>query len=167
MFREIYFRKLTIEEAERIQNEFNVVLGVLEDYHAKVPKYKEHKKNLSINTKNFYYGREMIVNAFKNGIFPLVPSDYTSNDNRGLQPDSPTSSFSTTDKSDKSNEFDFTTDYLDQIYIGNADDLDKLLLERDKYLDPHLIEKYFFNKSLKEIFEFLKYENGTLYNKTK
>ena len=32
----------------------------------------------------------MIVNAFKNGIFPLVPSDYTSDDDRGLRPDSPT-----------------------------------------------------------------------------
>ena len=44
----------------------------------------------------------MIVNAFKNGIFPLVSSDYTSDDDRDLQPQSPTSSFGTTDKSDKS-----------------------------------------------------------------
>ena len=99
----------------------------------------------------------MIVNAFKNGIFPLVPSDYTSDDDRGLQPDSPTSSFSTTDKSDMSNEFDFTAYDLDKIYIGNADDLDELLLDTEKYLDPDLIEKYFFNKSLKKIFEFLKH----------
>ena len=44
LFRTIYFRKLTTEEAERIQDEFNVVLGVLEDYPEKAPKYKEHKK---------------------------------------------------------------------------------------------------------------------------
>ena len=43
-FRAIYFRKLTIEEPERIQDEFNVALGVLEDYSAKAPKYKEYKK---------------------------------------------------------------------------------------------------------------------------
>ena len=30
----------------------------------------------------------MINNAFKNGIFPLVPGDYTSDDDRGLRPDS-------------------------------------------------------------------------------
>ena len=72
----IYFRKLTIEEAERIQDKFNVVLGVLEDYHAKAPRSKEHKKNLLIYAKKFYDGREMIVNAFKNGIFLLVPGDY-------------------------------------------------------------------------------------------
>ena len=109
----------------------------------------------------------MIVNTFKNGTFPFVFSDYTSDDDRDLQPDSPTSSFSTTDKSDKSNEFDFTADDLDKIYIGNADDLDELLLDTDKYLDPDLIEKYFFNKSLKKLFEFLKHKKGALYNKTK
>ena len=43
-FRAIYFRKLTIEEVERIQDEFNVVLGVLKDYPANTRKYKEHKK---------------------------------------------------------------------------------------------------------------------------
>ena len=53
LFRAIYFRKRTIEEAERIQDEFNVVLGVLEDYPAKAPKYKEHRKILLINTKSF------------------------------------------------------------------------------------------------------------------
>ena len=44
LFRAIYFRKLTIEEAERIQDEFNVVLSVLEDYPVKAPNNKEHKK---------------------------------------------------------------------------------------------------------------------------
>ena len=96
----------------------------------------------------------MIVNAFKNGIFSLVSSDYTSDDDRSLRPDSPTSSFSTTDKPDKSNEFDFTADDLDKIYIGNADDLDELLLDTEKYLHPDLIEKYFFNKSLKKYLNF-------------
>ena len=95
----------------------------------------------------------MIANAFKNGIFPLVPSDYTSDDDKSLRPDNSTSSFSTTDKS---NEFDFTSDDLDKIYIGDADDLDELLLDAEKYLDPDLIENYFFNKSLKKYLNFLK-----------
>ena len=51
LLRAIYFRKLTKKEAERIQDKFNVVLGVLEDYPAKSPKYKEHKKNLLINAQ--------------------------------------------------------------------------------------------------------------------
>ena len=85
----------------------------------------------------------MIINALKNEIFPLVPSGYTSDDDKGLRPDSPTSSFGTTDKSHKSDEFHFTADDLDKIYIDNANDLDKLLLDTEKYLDPDLIEKYF------------------------
>ena len=66
----------------------------------------------------------------------------------GLQPDSSTSSFSTTDKSDKYNKFGFTADDLDKIYIGNSNDRNKLLLDTEKYLDPDLTEKYFFNKFL-------------------
>ena len=40
---------------------------------------KQHvkkKKSLLINAKNFYDGREMIIDAFKNKIFPLVPTDF-------------------------------------------------------------------------------------------
>ena len=113
----------------------------------------------------------MIINAFKNGIFPLVPSGYVSDDDKGLRPDSSTTSFSTTnksnksDESDESNEFDFTADDIDKIYIGNADDLDKLLLNTEKYLDLDLIEKYFFNRSLKKISEFLKDKNDISYGK--
>ena len=54
----------------------------------------------------------MIINAFKNEIFPLVPSGYTSDDDKGLQPDSPNGS-------------DFNADDLDKMYIGNADDFDE------------------------------------------
>ena len=95
----------------------------------------------------------MVINAFKSRIFPLVPSGYTSDDDKGLRPDSPISSFSTSDKSDKSdesNEFYFTADDLYKMYIGNDDDLDQFLLDIGKYLDLDLIEKYFFNRSLKE-----------------
>ena len=55
----------------------------------------------------------------KNKIFPLVSTGNTSDD-KGLRADSPTSSFSTTDKfdkSDESNEFDFTADDLDKCIL--------------------------------------------------
>ena len=94
----------------------------------------------------------MIINAFKNEIFPLVPSGYSFDDDKDLRPGSSTSSFSTTDKSDKSD--DFTADDLDKMYIGNADDLDKFLLDTEKYLDPDLIKKYFFNRPLKKYLNF-------------
>ena len=47
------------------------------------------------------------------------------------------------------------------MYIGNADDLDRLLRDTEKYLDPNLNEKYFFNTSLKKISEFLKHKKNT------
>ena len=100
-----------------MQDEFNAALGVLEDYPAKVPKYKEYKKNLLINAKNFHDGREMIVNSFKIEIFPFVPSDYASDDDKSLPPDSPTSSFSTTDKSDNSNEFLLLMNLIKYIWV--------------------------------------------------
>ena len=100
----------------------------------------------------------MIIDSFKNKIFSLVPSGYTSDNDKGLRPDSPDSSFSTTDRSgftaDESDftadESDFTADDLDKMYIGNSDDLDKFLLDTEKYLDPDLIKKYFFERSLKK-----------------
>ena len=52
------------------------------------------------------------------------------------------------------------------MYIGNADDLDKLLLDIEKYLDPDLIEKYFFNRVFKKISGFLKHKKDTSYGKT-
>ena len=47
------------------------------------------------------------------------------------------------------------------MYIDNANDLDKLVLDTEKCLDPDLIEKYYFNKSLKIISEFLKHKKDT------
>ena len=93
----------------------------------------------------------MIIDSFKNKIFSLVPSGYTSDNDKGLRPDSPDSSFSTTDRSGfTADESDFTADDLDKMYIGNSDDLDKFLLDTEKYLDPDLIKKYFFERSLKK-----------------
>ena len=126
-------------------------------------------------------GREMIVNAFENKVFPFYSGSYyydlgeeetsesdtvasaksspdlsesasprsSSDLSKSISPRS-SSDLSKRDKSDESNEFDFTADDLDKMYIGNADDLDKLLLDTEKYLDPDLTKKYFFNKSLKK-----------------
>ena len=85
----------------------------------------------------------MIIDAFKNKIFPKVPTGFEDDDDKGLRPDSPDSSFSTTNKSDKSDESDFTADDLDKMYIGNPVDRDKLLLDTEKYLDPDLIQSIF------------------------
>ena len=75
-------------------------------------KTKVYKKreNLLINSQNFYDGRKMTIDAFTNKIFPKAPTGFEDDGDRGLQPDSLDSSFSTTDNSDKSDESDFTAE---------------------------------------------------------
>ena len=94
-----------------------------------------------------YDGREMIVNAFKNKMCPIVPDDFSHYDG-DVPSRSRSSSTSTTDKSD------FTADDIDKIYIGDIDGVDEFLFDTEKYLDLDLIGKYFFNKSLKKYLNF-------------
>ena len=61
---------LTIEEVEKKQDEFNEIIGVLEDYTLRADKYIGAKNKLSNNAKKFYERREKIA-GFKNGIFPF------------------------------------------------------------------------------------------------
>ena len=56
---------------EIILEEFNVVLTAIEKYKPRDSEYKNKKLKLLENVKRFYDGREMIINAFKNKIFPL------------------------------------------------------------------------------------------------
>ena len=64
-----------IEEAEKIQDVFNAVYAALEKYIPKKEPYIELRQELLINSKNFYDGRKLIIDAFKNKIFPMVPID--------------------------------------------------------------------------------------------
>ena len=75
LFRDLYYRKMAIDESESKQEEFNSVLGVLSDYTPRNKKYTEAKNKLLDNAKNFYEWREKIIKGFKNGIFPLNYND--------------------------------------------------------------------------------------------
>ena len=48
--------------------------GVLEGYKPKRELYIEKRGKFLINAKNFYDGREMIIDVFKNKIFPKAPT---------------------------------------------------------------------------------------------
>ena len=71
IFKEIYYRKISIDRAEDIQKEFANVLDTLERYRPKDPEYIDKRIELLDNAKRFYVGRKIIVDAFKNKIFPL------------------------------------------------------------------------------------------------
>ena len=69
LFRDLYYKKMTIDDAEHIQDEFNTMLSVLSEYSPRGQKYTEAKNKLLDNAKNFYKGREKITEGFKNGVF--------------------------------------------------------------------------------------------------
>ena len=122
LFKVIYYRKLTIEEADTMQKTRNI----------------KKKGSLLVNARNFYDGREMIINAFKNKIFPIAPTGFSSSEEEDKSPDS----------------FDI-------------DEFDKFLINSEKNLDPSLIKKYFFNDSLSQFYNYLVKSRGSYYNQSK
>ena len=75
-FFSIYYGDILIPTIERDQ-------GVLEDIIEKLKKYKPRtednvidKNNVLKNAKNIYDGREIIINAFKNKLFPFYSGSY-------------------------------------------------------------------------------------------
>ena len=71
LFRDLYYRAITIDEAERKQDDFNTVLHLLKKYSPKHDKYMTLKDNLVDNVSKFYERREKIIEGFKNEVFPL------------------------------------------------------------------------------------------------
>ena len=53
------------------------MLDELKKYNPRNSKYRKCKENPLINAQNFYDGRKIIINAFKDKIFPLDnPDDF-------------------------------------------------------------------------------------------
>ena len=75
LFEDLYSKKMTIDDAEMKQDEFNSILGVLSKYAPKTQKYIEPKNKLLNNARNFYEGREKIIQGVKDGTFLLNHDD--------------------------------------------------------------------------------------------
>ena len=71
MFRDLYYKKITIDYAKVKQNEITGVMGALKAYAPRDNKYVEAKNKLVNNVENFYKGREKIIEGFKNEVFPV------------------------------------------------------------------------------------------------
>ena len=71
LFRELYYKKTTIDYVERKQDEITGVMGALKGYAPRDNKYIEAKNKLLNNVENCYKGREKIIKGFKNGVFPF------------------------------------------------------------------------------------------------
>ena len=68
-FRDLYCKKMTINDAQTKLNEFNLKLNDLKIYKAKKQEYIKAKNSLINNAENFYKGREKIIEGFKKKIF--------------------------------------------------------------------------------------------------
>ena len=71
LFRDLYYRKTTIDDVERKEDEFNGTIGVLENYIPRNNKYVEAKNKFLNDVNNFYKGTEKIIEVFKDKIFPF------------------------------------------------------------------------------------------------
>ena len=69
LFRDLYYRNITLDEAKSKQVGFNAVLHLLKRYSRKHDKYVTLKNNLVDNASKFYEGREKNIEGFKNGVF--------------------------------------------------------------------------------------------------
>ena len=66
---------MAINDAEIKQDEFNSMLGALNNYSPRVQKHNEAKNSQLNNAKNFYEGRKKVFEGFKERIFPLKSDD--------------------------------------------------------------------------------------------
>ena len=75
---DIYSSKITINEADQEQSD--LVEYILNFNNKTRPKNKDDKKkqkNILNSTQNLYYSRELVINAFKSGLFPLKSTTET------------------------------------------------------------------------------------------
>ena len=66
---DIYNSEITINEADQEQS--GLVEYILNFNNKARPKNKDDKKNILNSAENLYYGRELLIGAFKSRLFPL------------------------------------------------------------------------------------------------
>ena len=86
---------MSINEAERRQDEFDAVLNVLSRYSPRDKKRIKAKNELIDNAKIFYKSREKNIEGFENRMFLYIKKDFQID---GQRPDSPATSDSSIDE---------------------------------------------------------------------
>ena len=125
LFRAIHYGETTRTGAEKCQSGFDSLLNQLKAYAPQKSEYVERKENLLINAKNFLMiEAKMVIDAFKNKIFPLDNPD-----------DFPTY-VSKKDRSSISEDF------------SSEDELSEMITKKDKAIKKELFKRYFTFQSL-------------------
>ena len=123
LFRDLYYEKMTIDEAQIKQDEFNSILAVSSNYGPRAQKYIEEKNKLLDNAKNFYEGTEKITESFKSGIFSLKFDDE-------FEEQQTSEKFNKKEPPIKPTKTDF-------------DELNKLVIKKETDINKELFENYF------------------------
>ena len=132
LFKGIYYWKLLIDRAGDIKKEFACALTALEKYKLTKPEHIDDKLKQEDNARRFYNGSEIIINAFKNEIFPFYHEK---------------SQFEDEDKND----------IRDENGLIDCRKLNRLITLKERYMDNDLIRKHFqaqnMSTLLKKVFK--------------
>ena len=152
LLRDLYYKKTTINYAERKQDEITGAMVALKAYAPRDNKYVEAKNKLVNNVKNFY-GREKIIEGFKNGVFPV----YYGNRDR----------FSEDEDDDEEDEDEEDEEKQEEQRPIKYDckTLIKQITDEEKDINDEILKKYFKVKRPSDMLVFLKRTNDTVRKK--
>ena len=142
LFRDLYYKKTTVDYAERKQDEITGVMGALKAYAPKDNKYIEAKNKLVNNVENVYKGREKIIQGFQNGVFPV----YYGNRDRF-------SEYEDDDDNDEEDEKDEEEEQKPIKYDYKI--LIKQITDEEKDINDEVFKKYFKVQMLSDMLVFL------------
>ena len=124
-----------------MQDQFNAVLNALNNYNPRKPEYLKDKINLLDNAKKLYDGSKIIIDAFKNKVFPFerkYPED----------------------------EYEYENEYKDENGHINFNRLANLFYRKERDVSKEVIRKHFLHQNSVSVLEKLnKSNNNTEKNK--
>ena len=72
LFRDLYYKKITIVEVEVKQYEFDTIINSLENYNPRNNKYVEAKNKLLNNVKKIMRGEKKLLKGLKTKYFQFI-----------------------------------------------------------------------------------------------
>ena len=143
LFRDLYYKKTTINYAERKQDEITGVMGAVKAYAPRDNKYVEAKNKLVNNVENFYKGREKIIEGFTNGVFPV----HYGNRDRFSEDEDDDDEEQEEQEEQKPIKYDYKT-------------LIKQITDEEKDMNDEIFKKYFKVQSPSDMLVFLNNKNN-------
>ena len=153
LFRYLYYKKMSVNDAEMEQSEFDAKLNALNKYSPKGEKYFKTKNKLLNNAENFYKGIKKIIEGFKKGIF-LLKSDgefeQQTSEESGAAAFNEGVKIKEADINNELLKYFFTFEKLNKIE-SPSDMLQYLYMAKDRKENTNLVKS--LNKALKDLEE--------------